>query len=620
MLTPVSTNQGLYATAKPLSGWLKIKSTLNNGESTYFECEMVPEKLRALARQGSFFSYACGVALEILTKYRVRGIEIDNYKTDLPIAKGLSSSAAICVLVARAFNRFASFSSWECDVVSRVYDLKLTIQGEMDIAYHGEITTPSRCGRMDQCCAFGNRLVEMRFDGDLVEASQLHAPALREAPLFLVLVDLHAKKDTKEILSGLSECYPFPKNEVHRGVHSLLGEINQDIISRVVEALLDPQLGAARIGELMCLAQEMFDRYAMPACPSQLTAPKLHKVLASEAVKPHIFGCKGVGSQGDGTAQFLARSASDQLKVVEILEKEFDVSCLKLTIGAGPSVRKAVIPAAGFAPSLFPASKIVKTPLFPILDRDGIMKPAILILIEEALAAGIQEIGIIVNPHDLSEFQEFFTEQLAFELLSQLPESIKGYHDKLLEYGSKIKFIVQEGSQGFGHAVLCAQDFVSNEPFLLMLGDHLYRSAESSESCCVQILEAFDGKNLIAVQVVDEGEINKIGIVRRSEGCFEATFPVSDFAEKPSSKFAIDKGFQIEGEKRFFGVFGLYVLLPSVFHVLENLIISDSSSGITPALNILRKTEGFQGFLMQGKRFDIGNPNSFLTTLSEYHK
>ena len=100
-------------------------------------------------------SSVAGVAYQVLTHYHVRGLVIDNNMTDLPIKKGLSSSAAICVLAARAFNR--------------VYDLKLTIRGEMELAYQGEITTPSRCGRMDQGCAFGNRPVLMTFDGDRLE-------------------------------------------------------------------------------------------------------------------------------------------------------------------------------------------------------------------------------------------------------------------------------------------------------------------------------------------------------------------------------------------------------------------------------------------------------------------
>ena len=117
--------------------------------------------------------------------YRVRGLVITNETTDLPAQKGLSSSAAICVLVARAFNR--------------IYDLKMTIRGEMEFAYMGEITTPSRCGRMDQGCAFGNRPILMTFDGEHVDVQELNV----SRDFHYVIVDLDAGKDTKEILSKL---------------------------------------------------------------------------------------------------------------------------------------------------------------------------------------------------------------------------------------------------------------------------------------------------------------------------------------------------------------------------------------------------------------------------------
>lgn len=115
------------------------------------ELPMEAEALLAEARSGSYFSYVAGVAYHILDRFQVKGIEIDNYKTTLPAQKGLSSSAAVSVLVARAF--------------SMVYGLKLTPRGEMDLAYHGEVTTPSQCGRMDQCCAFGLKPVRRRARG-----------------------------------------------------------------------------------------------------------------------------------------------------------------------------------------------------------------------------------------------------------------------------------------------------------------------------------------------------------------------------------------------------------------------------------------------------------------------
>ena len=144
---------------------------------------------------------------------------IHNDYTDLPIKKGLSSSAAICVLAARAFNR--------------VYDLKLTVRGEMELAYQGEITTPSRCGRMDQGCAFGNRPVLMIFDGDRLDTQEFQ---VREE-LYFVLVDLQSHKDTLEILNRLNRCYPVAENEIERGVQELLGPINKRLVGQAIDAL-----------------------------------------------------------------------------------------------------------------------------------------------------------------------------------------------------------------------------------------------------------------------------------------------------------------------------------------------------------------------------------------------
>ena len=134
------TNQGIHAEVKPHPSRFVFRSTLNDGtRKGPYEVAMDRNALLDAAQKGGFFSYAAGVAYQVLTHYRVRGLEIDNYLTDVPVKKGLSSSAAVCVLVARAFNR--------------IYDLKMTTRGEMELAYFGEITTPSRCGRLDQGCA-----------------------------------------------------------------------------------------------------------------------------------------------------------------------------------------------------------------------------------------------------------------------------------------------------------------------------------------------------------------------------------------------------------------------------------------------------------------------------------
>ncbi len=311
----VGTNQGLYAQVKPHPHQLIISASVGDG-TRKLTLPMEAQALLTEARKGGFFSYAAGVAYQFLVgAYTLGGIEIDNYLTDLPIQKGLSSSAAICVLVARAFNL--------------VYDLKMSIQEEMELAYFGEITTPSRCGRMDQACAYGNRPIAMIFDGDRTEIIELSVPK----DVFFVIVDLGASKNTQVILSKLNQCYPFASNPIQANVQKYLGSISYQITQDAIDAL---QRGdAERIGTLMRQAQVEFDKYLIPACPEELTAPVLHQLLNYPPIQPYILGGKGVGSQGDGTAQFIVKDKEYQQKLIEIIERDFpQMQCLELTIYA----------------------------------------------------------------------------------------------------------------------------------------------------------------------------------------------------------------------------------------------------------------------------------------------
>ncbi len=304
----VGTNQGLYAEVKPHPNQLIVRS----GDQM-LALPMEKHALHAEAKKGGFFSYAAGVAYQFLTYFQVSGLEIDNYLTDLPIKKGLSSSAAICVLVARAFNR--------------VYDLKLSVRGEMEYAYLGEIVTPSKCGRMDQGCAYGNHAIAMVFDGDNIDIIELDVPK----NLYFVIVDLAASKNTQEILGKLNDCYPFASNTIQADVQKYLGTISYQITQAAIDALLAGD--AIKLGELMRQAQAEFDAHLIPTCPSQLTAPVLHQLLEYQPIQADILGGKGVGSQGDGTAQFVVKNESSQQQVIEIIERDFpQMQCLKLIL------------------------------------------------------------------------------------------------------------------------------------------------------------------------------------------------------------------------------------------------------------------------------------------------
>lgn len=264
-----------------------------------FNCQMEEQELKGIAKSGSFFSYCAGVASYMLEWYKVGGVKITLHSMTLPMKSGLSSSAAICVLVARAFNQ--------------LYHLNLNTMGEMNIAYLGELRTSSRCGRLDQACAFGVKPNLMTFDGEEVEVRTLKLGG----PFYWVFADLCAKKDTIKILRDLNRGFPFASNEMEEREQRALGELNQKIIDRAISYL--EKGNAPSLGKLMVEAQQLFDFNVAPMCPEELTSPKLHETLNDPVIQQLTYGGKGVGSQGDGSIQFLAKDQKCQTNVIEYL-------------------------------------------------------------------------------------------------------------------------------------------------------------------------------------------------------------------------------------------------------------------------------------------------------------
>ena len=236
----------------------------------WIEWPLDAKVLKKEAKSGGFYSYVAGVAAYMLEHYDVGGITVDCYRSTLPIKKGLSSSAAICVLIARAFNL--------------LYDLQISVRGEMEAAYQGEIMTPSRCGRLDQACAFGTRPVLMRFTGEHIDVDRLNVGS----DLHWVFADLRGEKNTKKILSSLNACYPFPQNVIAENVQKALGTENKRIVEQVIEAIAEGN--AVQIGQLMDEAQVVFDTMVAPACPEELHSVLLHNTLIHRTKRfLHVF-------------------------------------------------------------------------------------------------------------------------------------------------------------------------------------------------------------------------------------------------------------------------------------------------------------------------------------------
>jgi galactokinase len=308
----VGTDQGIHATAQPVEGRLELVSRLPGGGDRREVLSLDEPELALAARAGGFFSYAAGSALEMVLRFGVGGMRLICHEMTLPLRKGLSSSAAICVLVVRA--------------LARLYGVALDTREEMEIAYRGEVRTPSRCGRMDQVCAFGAVPCALRFDGDVLDVQ----PLVVGGTFHLLIVDLDGRKDTVRILADLDAQFPDTAGPMAAAVRRALGPENLRLGAAAIEAI---EAGDGRqLGRLMTGAQRVFDRLVAPACPSELTAPLLHRVLEHEPLRDLVWGGKGVGSQGDGTAQLLARGEGDRDRVREILRRDLGLESYYLTL------------------------------------------------------------------------------------------------------------------------------------------------------------------------------------------------------------------------------------------------------------------------------------------------
>lgn len=168
----------------------------------------------------------------------------------------------------------------------------------------------------------------MIFDGEKTDIIELKEP---KKDLFFTIVDLGGSKDTQEILTRLNKCYTEKINQINQNVQHYLGVINADITQQAALAL--QQGDGEQIGRLMVKAQTEFDRYMIPACPSPLTSPVLDSLLNYPPLQKYIWGGKGVGSQGDGTAQFIAKDENSQQQLIEIINHDFPkMQCLKLVV------------------------------------------------------------------------------------------------------------------------------------------------------------------------------------------------------------------------------------------------------------------------------------------------
>ncbi|MDB5289809.1 MAG: Nucleotidyl transferase [Phycisphaerales bacterium] len=281
-------------------------------------------------------------------------------------------------------------------------------------------------------------------------------------------------------------------------------------------------------------------------------------------------------------------------------------------------VRKAVITAAGRGTRQYPASTAVQKEMFPLVDRDGLTKPVIQIIGEEAIDSGIEEICIVTAPGEEKIYRDYFR-----RLDDDMVKAFRGKDWAILEseklgaFGERLTFAEQQSAEGFGHAVYQARRFVGDEPFLLLLGDHLYIS-DTKDRCARQLIRVYEQYMLDAVTGVQptvERMLHLFGTIQgqpvdAAKGIYRAGLII----EKPSIETAREK-LVTPGlpAGNYLSHFGMHVFSPRIFDSLEYLITNDlrekGEIQLTAAQEHLRQqTDKYWCLVTQGQRYDMGIP------------
>ncbi len=249
-------------------------------------------------------------------------------------------------------------------------------------------------------------------------------------------------------------------------------------------------------------------------------------------------------------------------------------------------IRKAVIPVAGFGTRFLPVAKSVPKELLPLVDR-----PVLQFLVEEAVAAGIEEI-IFVTSEEKEAVKNFFSPSPALEEKLRSKNSTAEL-DALQKISTlaHFEFVLQKEMLGDGHAILQAREKIGDEPFLVLFGDELIFSEIPATQ---QLVDFFEQKNsnIVGLQKVPQNEISKFGIV-----AIDDDFAIQKFVEKPS----------ISEAPSDLAIVGKYICLPSIFKILEKNPNASGEIRLIDALTLLLENEKIYGCEIVGERFDCGD-------------
>ncbi|AYF92864.1 UTP--glucose-1-phosphate uridylyltransferase GalU [Apilactobacillus bombintestini] len=265
-------------------------------------------------------------------------------------------------------------------------------------------------------------------------------------------------------------------------------------------------------------------------------------------------------------------------------------------------IRKAIIPAAGLGTRFLPETKAMPKEMLPVVD-----KPAIQLIVEEAMKSGITDILIIIGKGKRA-IEDHFDSNTELELNLER----KG-KDKMLEAvkktnGLNIYFKRQEHPKGLGDAVLTAKSFVGNDPFVIMLGDDLM---QAETPLTKQLIDSYEKTNssTLAVMRVPHEDTSKYGVINPAKKVSDGLYDVTSFVEKPNPEDAPSD----------LAIIGRYLLTPDIFEVLEHTKPGKGNEvQLTDAIDTLNKSGKVYAHEFKGSRYDTGNKFGWLQTNIEF--
>ena len=266
-------------------------------------------------------------------------------------------------------------------------------------------------------------------------------------------------------------------------------------------------------------------------------------------------------------------------------------------------IRKAVIPAAGYGTRFLPVTKAIPKEMIPIVD-----KPVIQYIVEEALQSGIEEI-LIITGHGKRAIEDHFDTNIDLEL--QLRQQGKDSLLHLVQDISSINihYIRQKHMRGLGDAIRCAESFIDNEPFAVLLGDDVIYNPE--QPALKQMMDAFSrlGATMLGCQEVPQELVSRYGIVQGQPTGDDRIVKLIDMVEK----LAVD-----EAPSRL-AALGRYILTPDIFEILRR--VQPGKGGeiqLTDALRLMADREAVYAYTFSGRSYDTGNKLGFLKATVEY--